>query len=98
MTDDAPEAAADAAQPEEQWTDQPVGQPADQTQIVLSAVAEELAAEGEWHRNRKLLRAGHVDELRAQLAAAQAANAEMAAKLTELAAAVAADTEAGDGV
>lgn len=87
----------DAAQQEEQWADQPIDQINDQTAITLSALAEELAAEAEWHRNRKLLRAGHVDELRAQLAAAQAANAEMAGKLTELATAVAADMEAGDG-
>ena len=96
MTNDAPEAATAAAHPEDEWADQPPAQ-SDQTQIVLSAVAEELAAEAEWHRNRKLVRAGHVDELRAQLAAAQAANAEMAGKLTELASAVAADMEAGDG-
>lgn len=93
MTNDAPEAAAGAAEP----ADEPVDRIAPPTQITLSAVAEELAAEAEWHRNRKLVRAGHVDELRAQLAAAQAANAEMAGKLTELATAVAADMEAGDG-
>lgn len=104
MTNDAPEAAETAAQPEEQWdglheepwADQPAAQP-DQTRITLSAVAEELAAEAEWHRNRKLMRAGHVDELRIQLAAAQAQNAELAEKLGELAAAVAAGME-GDGM
>lgn len=97
MTNDAPEAAETAAQPEEQWANQLVDQPVDQTRITLSALAEELAAEAEWHRNRKLMRAGHVDELRAQLAAAQAETSEMAAKLTELAAAVAPDVEASDG-
>lgn len=94
MTNDAPEAASAAAQPADQWTDQPAGT----TQIVLSAVAEELAAEAEWHRGRKLQRAGHVDELRAQIAAAQATNAEMAGKMAEMAQALAAGMmEADDG-
>lgn len=35
--------------------------------IPLSAVAEEMAAEAEFHRNRKLLRAAQVDELAAQV-------------------------------
>ena len=35
--------------------------------ITLSAVAEEMAAEADFHRNRKLLRAAQVDELAAQV-------------------------------
>ena len=41
--------------------------------ITLSAVAEEMAAEADYHRNRKLIRAAQVDELSAKIAELTAA-------------------------
>jgi len=41
--------------------------------ITLSAVAEEMAAEADYHRNRKLLRAAQVDELSVKIAELTAA-------------------------
>ena len=44
------------------------GGPAAPKTVTLSAVAEEMAAEADFHRNRKLLRASQVDELAAHVA------------------------------